>query len=111
MLDLQPDGPCLGPLVARCEEIAIRSHGPPEVAREFSRHMPNSPALPYDDKPREVIVASLARHKEEANRQHHYPRPHARNPTRLPRSGAFHHVGTAELATVNFREFLFHALR
>jgi len=70
--------------------------------------MPNSPALPYDDIPRGVIVASLARHKEEANRQHHYPRPHARNPTRLPRSGAFHHVGTAELATTNFGEFLFY---
>ncbi len=70
--------------------------------------MPNSPALPYDDKPRGVIVASLARHKEEANCQHHYPRPHARNPTRLPRSGAFHHVGTAELATTNFGEFLFY---
>jgi hypothetical protein len=55
--------------------------------------MPNSPALPYDDKPWGVIVASLARHKQEANRQHHYPRPHARNPTRLSRSGAFHHIG------------------
>ena len=75
--------------------------------------MPNSPAFLYDDHSRRVIVFWLARHKEEASEasQHQYPHPHARNPTRLPRSGAFQHIGTAELATTNFREFFFHALR
>ena len=39
--------------------------------------MPDSPALPYDDKPRGVIVASLARYKEEASEasQHQHPKP------------------------------------
>jgi hypothetical protein len=61
--------------------------------------MPNSPAFLYDDHSRRVIVFWLARHKEEASEasQHHYPRPHARNPTRaccpqLPRT---HLLGTS----------------
>jgi hypothetical protein len=39
--------------------------------------MPNPPALLYGDKGRGVIVASLARHKEEASEasQHQHPKP------------------------------------
>jgi hypothetical protein len=64
--------------------------------------MPNSAAFRYDDHSRRVIVFGLARHKEEASEasQHQYPHPHTRNPTRLPRSGAFHRACYRELPRI-----------